>query len=116
MADNKKSLEKKENIICNDRCCPIHGTLSVRGRSFKGNVIRKFPKRVVIEFQRTIFVKKYERYAMRKTRIHARLPECMFNEINLGDYIEVKETRPISKIINFVVIGKASKEAKGAEK
>ncbi len=90
-------------------------TLGTRGRTFKGTVIKKFPKRVVIEFERTIYIKKYERYSKRKTKLHARLPEEMTKEINLGDYIEIRECRPLSKIIHFIVIGKASKEAKEAK-
>jgi len=84
--------------------------IGTRGRSFKGTVINKFPKRVVIEFERTIYIKKYERYSKRKTKLHARLPDEMFKEINIGDYIEIKECRPLSKIIHFIVIGKSSKE------
>ncbi len=95
---------------CNDFACPKHGQINLRGRSFRGNVIKKFPKRVVIEFERTIYIEKYERYARRKTKLHARLPDCMFKDINVGDYIEIMECRPISKIIHFVVVGKAGKE------
>lgn len=102
MAEEKKS----EKIVCNDRFCPRHGTISLRGRSFKGKVITKFPKRVCIEFERTTYVQKYERYSKRKTKLHARLPDCMANEINIGDYIEIMECRPISKIIHFVVKNK----------
>jgi len=97
---------KKEPVQYNDKYCPIHGSTSTRGRSFKGKVIRKFPKRVVIEFERTIYIKKYERYSKRKTKLHARLPECMAQDINLGDYIEIKECRPISNIIHFIVVSK----------
>ena len=95
---------------CKDFACPRHGTISLRGRSFYGTVIRKFPKRIVIEFERTIFIKKYERYAKRKTKLHARLPDCIFPDINLGDYVEIKECRPISKLIHFVAVRKAQKE------
>jgi len=98
--------EKTKQTECNDRLCPKHGLISLRGRSFKGFVIRKFPKRVVIEFERTLYVKKYERYSARKTKLHARLPDCMFSEINIGDYIEIMECRPISKIIHFMVTKK----------
>lgn len=106
-------MEKKNKKLeagCKDRCCPIHRSISLRGRSFKGKIIRKFPKRVCIEFERTVYIKKYERYAKRKTKLHARLPDCLVNEINLGDYIEVQECRPISKIINFVVTRKISEQ------
>ena len=77
-----------------------------RGRIFEGAVTKKFPKRVVIEFERMIYVRKYERYARLKTKIHARLPEVMEKEINVGDLIRVHECRPLSKIIHFVVIQK----------
>ena len=106
--------KQTDKTVCNDKFCPTHGKLSVRGRSFKGKVIKKFPKRVVIEFERTVYIKKYERYSKRKTKLHARLPECLFPEIQLGDYIEIMECRPISKIVNFVVIKKMTKQ--GAEK
>tara|TARA_Y100000310_G_scaffold239575_1_gene243231 strand:- start:276 stop:623 length:348 start_codon:yes stop_codon:yes gene_type:complete len=103
----KPKQEKKiANVGCTDKFCPTHGSISTRGRSFKGKVIRRFPKRVVIEFERTIYIKKYERYSKRKTKLHARLPECMSKDVNLGDYIEIKECRPISKIINFIVVKK----------
>jgi len=95
-----------EKTNCNDKFCPTHGHISLRGRTFKGKVIRKFLKRVCIEFERTIYIKKYERYAKRKTKLHARLPDCMSHEINIGDSIEIKECRPISKIIHFIVVKK----------
>jgi len=110
MPERKTETMTESGRECKDFACPRHGNISLRGRSFYGNVIKKFPKRVVIEFMRTIFVRKYERYAKRKTKLHARLPDCMFNEISIGDYIEIKESRPISKIIHFVVVGKVNKE------
>ncbi len=57
---------KTEKIDCNDFACPNHGDISLRGRIFRGTVIKKFPKRIVIEFERTIYIKKYERYSKEK--------------------------------------------------
>lgn len=105
-------IKKQIKIDCEDQFCPIHGKISLRGRTFKGKVIRKFPKRICIEFERVIYIKKYERYAKKKTKLHARLPDCMADEINIGDYIEIKECRPISKIIHFIVVGKVGGEGK----
>jgi len=99
---------------CKDKCCHVHGGLKSRGRFFEGHVIKKFPKRITIEFQRMIYVKKYERYKKSKTKIHARLPDCMAEGINVADYIKIQECRPISKIVHFVVIGKV-KENKNDE-
>ncbi len=101
----QKKNQREEIIHCSMQC-PIHGHLRVRGRSFQGTVLRKFPKRVVIIFERTIYVPKYERYAKARTKLHARLPSCMENEIQVGDYITISECRPLSKIIHFVVVRK----------
>ena len=92
--------------VCQDKNCPTHGNLKVRGRIFEGTVIKKLHKRLTIEFERNIYIKKYERYAKSRTKIHARLPVCIEKEINVGDLIMVQECRPLSKIIHFVVIKK----------
>ena len=65
---------------------------------------KKFPKRVVIEFERVVYIPKYERYYKKKTRLHARIPEGM--HIQPGDYVKVQECRPLSKITHFLVIEK----------
>jgi len=107
-------IEKKKIVRtkCNDKDCPIHGNLKVRGKVFEGKIIRKYHKRITIEFERMIYVKKYERYAKKKTRIHARLPVCMEKEVNIGDFVKVQECRPLSKIIHFVFIKKIRGEEK----
>jgi small subunit ribosomal protein S17 len=97
-------MEKQTN--CKDKDCPFHGRLKARGRIFEGRVIKKFPRRVVIEFERMIYVSKYERYKKSKTKLHARLPNCLENQIGLNDLIQIQECRPLSKIIHFVVIKK----------
>jgi len=33
----------------------------------------------------------------------------MQNEINIGDYVQIQECRPLSKIIKFVAIAKLSR-------
>ena len=59
-----------------------------RGRLFEGTVTKKFPKRVVIEFERTVFVPKYERYARKRTRVAAHIPDGM--SVNVNDTVEIK--------------------------
>ena len=100
-----RKVSKKVGISCKDRLCPVHGDrkLKMRGRVFEGAVIRKLPGRVTIQFERMISLPKYERYEKRKTKIHARLPDCMKDEVGVGDLIQIAETRPISKMIHFVV-------------
>jgi small subunit ribosomal protein S17 len=113
MAKEKQKMEKNEKKdsagaeqSCLDARCPFHGNLSLRGRIFRGTVIKKFHKRVVIEFEKIIYIRKYERYLKSKTKLHAHLPDCLFEEINIGDYVEIKECRKLSKIISFVVVNK----------
>jgi len=98
--------KKVAEATCKDKDCHVHGNLKSRGRTFQGTVIRKFHKRVTIEFERMIYIRKYERYAKSRTKVHARLPVCMEKDINVGDLIKVQECRPLSKIIHFVVIKK----------
>ena len=106
-------MKGKEKVAgCIDKKCPIHGNLKTRGRSFQGYVKKKFQKRIVIEFERTIYIRKYERYLKKKTKIHARLPDCMEKDIQIGDYIKITECRPLSKIIHFVVVGKVKEKGK----
>lgn len=108
----EKKTEKKgeaEAVVAisrDDRDCPFHGNLKARGRVFEGKVVKKFQNRVAIEFERMVYVKKYERYSKSRTKIHARLPVCMERDIDVGDFIRVQECRPLSKIIHFVVIKK----------
>jgi len=104
--EKQKNQKTEDKSSCADVHCPTHGHLKLRGRRFKGYVIRKFPRRVVIEFERIIYIRKYERQMKKKTKIHARLPDCMRQDIEEGDYIEVKECRPLSKIIHFCVVKK----------
>jgi len=93
---------------CKDKNCPFHGNISVRGRKFTGVVKRKNikQKKITIEFERFIYLPKYERYLKRFTRIHAHLPDCMQDKVDVGDKVEVAETRPISKTINHVLVKK----------
>jgi small subunit ribosomal protein S17 len=109
--NTEKQVQKKKKAETNTAEAPLQKLtkekrIGARGRVFQGNVIKKFPKRVVIEFERMVYVRKYERYTKTKTKIHARLPESMENKINVGDLIKVQECRPLSKIIHFIVIEK----------
>ncbi len=86
--------------------------INARGRTFEGEVTKKFSKRIVLESERTIYIKKYERYSMSRTKIHARLPESMEKEIEIGDKVKVQECRPLSKLIHFIVIKKIGDKKK----
>lgn len=116
MAEKKKTtkVKKEEKVSCADQLCPTHGTspAKLRGRTFEGAVIKKLKGRVVIEFERILYSRKYERQEKRKTKLHARLPDCLSEEISVGDWIQIGECRPISKMIHFFVV----KKIRGSEK
>ena len=106
--ESKESKEKK--VECKDKKCPFHGKLKVRGKLFEGTVKKIVQNRAVVEFERLIYYRKYERYAKAKTRLHAYIPECLRKEINVSDKVVVGECRPLSKFIHFVVLKKLKEE------
>lgn len=114
----KKVVGKKSKIVETKIVATPERKINPRGKIFEGVVKKKFDKRIVIEFEKSVYVRKYERYAPSRTKIHARLPEAMEKEINVGDLVRVQECRPLSKIIHFVVIKKIkdSSEVEGGKK
>ena len=115
MVEKNKKIKKEKSKIsanCEDKFCPVHGKdkLKMRGRVFQGEVIRKLQGKITIQFERTVYIRKYERYEKRRTKLHARLPNCMKDEIDVGDLVQITETRPISKMIHFVVTKVIRKE------
>ena len=90
---------------CNDAKCPFHGNLSVRGRQFTGTVVStNMRKTAVIEFNRLQFLKKYERYEKRRTKLKVHNPDCI--NAKDGDIVQIMECKPLSKTKNFVIIQK----------
>lgn len=105
MKNTTRNLESAEapQQKCNDVKCPFHGKLTVRGRQLTGTVIStKMRKTAVIEFDRLNFLKKYERYEKRRTKLKVHNPECI--SAKDGDIVNAKECRPLSKTKNFVII------------
>ena len=107
---NAKEIKKQSTVVtpteCKDKDCPIHGNLKIRGRTFKGEVVSKHDKRIAVQFERMVYLRKYERYGRTKTKIHARLPRCMEKDVKIGDTVRIKECRPLSKMIHFVFLEK----------
>lgn len=88
---------------CNDFHCPFHGKLRFRGMIFSGTVISaKTPKSITVEWRRTKYLQKYERYAIGRTRVKAHNPSCI--NVKEGEKVLIAECRPISKTKHFVVI------------
>lgn len=87
---------------CNDRNCPTHGGIKVRGITLEGTVVSaKMQKSVVVERKFLEKDKKYERYMRSKSRLVAHKPACM--DVKVGDRVEIGETRKMSKTKSFVI-------------
>lgn len=90
---------------CGDRRCPWCGTLSVRGRSFIGTVKSSKPANTcIVSWDYYNYVRKYERYERRNTKVAAHNPSCI--SAKAGDTVRIMECRPLSKSKKFVVIEK----------
>lgn len=90
---------------CEDPNCPFHGTIKVRGQVLEGVVVSdKMEGTVVVRRDYLFYDRKYRRYEWRKSLIHAHNPPCI--SAKQGDTVIIGETRPISKTVKFVVIGK----------
>ncbi len=96
---------------CSDGKCPFHGALEVKRRTFVGIVVStKAQKTATVTWDRRYYLPKYERYEMRRTKIHAHQPACI--PAHEGDRVTIIETRPISKTKNFVIIKNMGKDTK----
>lgn len=110
----KKKKEKARDIgidvkppteVCQDKKCPWHGSLPIRGKILEGVVFStKAQKTAIVERDYFHFIPKYERYERRHSRIAAYNPDCI--AAKEGDVVKIAETRPLSKIKSFVVIEK----------
>ena len=96
---------KKPQVSCNDRNCPFHGTLSVRGRVLEGVVVSgKMDKTVIVRRDYLKYVPKFKRYERRHSHIPAHNPPCI--NAKEDDRVKIVECRPISKTVSFVVVEK----------
>ena len=116
----EKKTNKKTAKAANEKKTEVAGakseSISTRGRIFQGKVIRKFPKRITIISERTVKIPKFERFMKKTTKIHARLPDEMAHDINIGDIVLVQECRPLSKTIHHLVVEKVRSTENGENK
>lgn len=106
-----KKPQNKE-IECNDRNCPIHGTLSTRGIVLEGVVTSdKMRNTVIVQRNYLKRSQKFQRYKSAKSRIPAHKPPCM--NLKVGDRVRIIECRKLSKTVSFVVVEKLSQEQNG---
>ena len=97
----------KATEACQDEYCPFHGKTRIRGKITKGVVVSKKSRNTVIIRQDYVqFIKKYQRYERRNSRLACHLPECIRQEINIGDLVIIGESRKIAKTKAFIVLDK----------
>jgi len=90
---------------CTSHNCPWHGSLSIRGRVFKGMVASsKAAGMVTVTWDYLNYIQKYERYMRKRTKVSAHNPECI--DAKEGDTVVIAECKPISKTKKFVVVEK----------
>jgi len=91
--------------VCDDPLCPWHGHLKIRLKFLEVTVEKvKMHKAAVVTHEWVHYLPKYKRYERRRRRMRVRVPECI--EVKPGDKVIIAETRPLSKTIAWVVIGK----------
>jgi small subunit ribosomal protein S17 len=90
---------------CSDANCPFHGSLKVRGQVIRGVVASdRMRGTVVVRRDYYHYLKKYERYEKRRSRLLAHNPPCI--NARVGDKVRIAECRPLSKATSFVVVEK----------
>lgn len=105
-AGNYNAPETAINATYYDKKCPFTGEVNVRGRIFKGKVIKmKAEKTIVIRIDYLHYDSKYKRFARRNSKINVHLSPCFLGLVNLGDTVVCGETRPLSKTKASAVIG-----------
>jgi len=96
---------KKPKKTCDDRNCPFHGNLSIRGRVLEGIVVSaKMDKTVIVKREYLHYVRKFKRYERRYSRIPCHNPPCM--DAKEKDRVKIAECRPLGKTVSFVVVEK----------
>lgn len=101
---------KALNKECTDKKCPFHGEINIKKEFFTGKVVKRDINRsATIEWFRPIYVHKYERYELKRSRLRVHNPACLNAEI--GQEVLVAKTRPLSKTKNHVIIQIKEKNA-----
>ncbi|NPA86834.1 MAG: 30S ribosomal protein S17 [Candidatus Diapherotrites archaeon] len=107
-------LKPPEGVECNDKKCPYHGDVRVRGQVLVGKVISdRMDRTVTILREGVVYVPKYERYMRVSYKLHAHNPPCI--NAKAGDIVLVGETRKLAKTVSFVVLKVIKRAGEGGE-
>ncbi len=102
---------------CDDRHCPFHGRLPVRGLLLEGTVVSTSMQRTAV-VERTLlhYTAKFERFEKRRRRYLAHAPPCL--NVQVGHRVRIGEIRPLSKVVSFCIIadlGDAARRVRGED-
>ena len=88
---------------CDDRHCPFHGRLSVRGHVVEGTVVSTAMQRTAV-VERVLLhrLSKFERFEKRRRRYLAHSPPCL--KVQVGHRVRLAETRPLAKAVSFCIV------------
>lgn len=90
---------------CDDKKCPFHGNVNVRGKIIRGKVVSdRMNKTVVVNREYIRKDQKYERFKVQSSKISAHNPPCI--DAEGGDEVIIMETRPLSKTVKYAVVQK----------
>jgi len=94
---------KAPKADCTDKKCPFHGDISVKNEIYRGKIVKKDINRTAtIEWSRSVYVPKYERYELKRSRMRVHNPGCL--NAKIGQQVLAAKTRPLSKMKHHVII------------
>ena len=67
---------------CTDKKCPFHGEIAVKKEFFTGKIVKRDTNRsATIEWFRSVYIPKYERYEVRRSKMRVHNPPCVDAQI-----------------------------------
>jgi small subunit ribosomal protein S17 len=97
------NIEWTPEKACEDKKCPYHSNVSIRGSIFEGEVISaSMDNTVIVQWSGFKMDPKYKRYLKTRSKVAAHNPECI--NAKVGDKVTIGECRPLSKTKHFVVL------------
>ncbi len=97
------NIDWKPEKTCEDKNCPFHGEIALRGGIFEGTVVSdSMDKTVKVEWETMVKDSKYSRYLKSRSKVSAHSPACIGAKV--GNKVLIAETRPLSKTKHFVVV------------
>jgi small subunit ribosomal protein S17 len=76
--------------------------ISPRGRILKGTLVKRDTfGSATVKVEHIHFIKKYERYEKRNSKIRVHNPKEI--DAKVGDIVRIQECRPISKTKHFII-------------